>query len=460
MQHAQQSGRRSTVSSTTVTVRAGDVALAGDLIVPPEATGIVVFAHGSGSSRLSPRNRTVARSLESDGFATLLFDLLTRDEEAAERYTRHLRFDIPLLATRLIDAVEWVRREDRVASLPVGLFGASTGAAAALIAAAHTDVQAVVSRGGRPDLAGDALPHVRCPTLLIVGGDDVDVSQTSGSSCGESSGAMAACYRSAGMRGQHDSWDPALYDAFGSTEDASVLRREKNELVRILDAEPGERVLDLGCGTGHITAQIAGCGAAVIGIDSSPAMVAAARRHYPELTFRVADGQDFVLEEPVHAVFSYCALQWMNRDPAAVIHNVFRALLPGGRFVAELRGKQNAQAVTEALESALGAYVPDPRSRNPWFYPTLGEYACLVEQARFTVYSADWDQVEVPLPGGEQGLRHWLLTYAHAYLVGLSDADRDTVIGQVESQLRAEHYQDNRWVIELHPLRVIAQKAS
>jgi len=266
----------------------------------------------------------------------------------------------------------------------------------------------------------------------------VDLSWTgSGSSCGDSSGAITACYNRAGMRGLDDSWDPALYDAFGSTEDASVVRREENELVRILDAEPGERVLDLGCGTGHITAQIAACGAAVTGIDSSPAMVAAARRHHPELTFRVADGQDFVLDEPVHAVFSYCALQWMNRDPAAVIRNVFRALLPGGRLVAELRGKGNAKAVTDALEGALGAYVPDPGSRNPWFYPTLGEYACLVEQPGFTVWSADWDQVEVPLPGGEQSLRYWLLTYAHAYLVGLSDADRDAVIGQVESQLRA-----------------------
>src|ERR1041384_6933749 len=173
--HPAQHSRQTAAPSTAVTLRAGNVALAGDLTVPPEATGIVVFAHGSGSSRLSPRNRTVARSLESDGFATLLFDLLTRDEEAAERYTRHLRFDIPLLATRLIDAVEWVSRQDRVASLPVGLFGASTGAAAALIAAAHTDPQAVASRGGRPDLAGDVLPRVRCPTLLIVGGDDVDV---------------------------------------------------------------------------------------------------------------------------------------------------------------------------------------------------------------------------------------------------------------------------------------------
>src|SRR5215831_4050563 len=267
-----------------------------------------------------------------------------------------------------------------------------------------------------------------------------------------------AVYSSAGMRGPPDTWDPELYDAFGSTEDAAVVRREKNELVRILDPEPEERILDLGCGTGHITAQIAARGAAVTGIDSSTAMVAAARRHYPALTFRVADGQDFALDEPVHAVFSYCALQWMNRDPAAVIRNVFRALLPGGRFVAELRGKGNAQAVTDALEAALGAYVPDPATRNPWFYPTLGEYACLVEQPGFTVWSADWDQVEVPLPGGDQGLRYWLLTYAHAYLVGLSDADRDAVIGQVERQLRADHYQDDRWVIELHPLRIIAHK--
>jgi pimeloyl-ACP methyl ester carboxylesterase len=110
-----------------------------------------------------------------EGFATLLFDLLTRDEEIAEQFTRHLRFDIPLLANRLVGAVQWVTRHERVAALPIGLFGASTGAAAALIAATRADVSTVVSRGGRPDLAGDALPQVRCPTLLIVGGADVDV---------------------------------------------------------------------------------------------------------------------------------------------------------------------------------------------------------------------------------------------------------------------------------------------
>ncbi len=163
------------VSPTPVTVNTGSVALTGDLTVPPDASGIVIFAHGSGSSRLSPRNRSVARWLASDGFATLLFDLLTRDEEAAERYSRFLRFDLPLLASRLIGTIEWVSSRDRLAELPIGLFGASTGAAAALIAATRSDVRAIVSRGGRPDLAGDALPYVRCPTLLIVGGEDLDV---------------------------------------------------------------------------------------------------------------------------------------------------------------------------------------------------------------------------------------------------------------------------------------------
>ena len=163
------------VEPTSMQVDAGRVALTGDLAVPPGAGGIIVFAHGSGSSRLSPRNRAVSQALVGAGFATLLFDLLTPDEEIAERYTRHLRFDIPLLSERLVGAIEWVNRQDQVAALPVGLFGASTGAAAALIAATRTDVGAVVSRGGRPDLAGDALPRVRCPTLLIVGGADVEV---------------------------------------------------------------------------------------------------------------------------------------------------------------------------------------------------------------------------------------------------------------------------------------------
>jgi putative phosphoribosyl transferase len=148
------------------------IRLEGDLIVPSGAAGVVLFAHGSGSSRHSPRNRQVAEHLHRLGLATLLIDLLTESEEIAERQTRHLRFDIGLLAGRLVAATSWLRAEPATERLALGYFGASTGAAAALVAAADSDVSAVVSRGGRPDLAGSALARVRAPTLLIVGGRD------------------------------------------------------------------------------------------------------------------------------------------------------------------------------------------------------------------------------------------------------------------------------------------------
>lgn len=153
---------------------AANLTLDGDLTVPQDAAGVVVFAHGSGSSRHSRRNRAVADHLQHCGFATLLLDLLTPQEELVDVRTGELRFDVELLAARLAGAAEWVRAEPDLAGVPLGYFGASTGAAAAVIAAAeHPEhVGAVVSRGGRPDLAGPRLPLVRCPTLLIVGGAD------------------------------------------------------------------------------------------------------------------------------------------------------------------------------------------------------------------------------------------------------------------------------------------------
>lgn len=169
--HAQRGRER------TLSLDVGNLELEGTLAIPTIASGIVLFAHGSGSSRHSPRNQAVARHLQSAGLATLLIDLLTPNEESADQYTRHLRFDIPMLADRLIGAVDWLRNEPDTQHLPIGLFGASTGAAAALIAAASRPmtVHAVVSRGGRPDLAGDALSQVTAPTLLIVGGNDLPV---------------------------------------------------------------------------------------------------------------------------------------------------------------------------------------------------------------------------------------------------------------------------------------------
>ena len=160
-----------------VHIPTGSVELSGELHVPEGASGIVLFAHGSGSSRHSPRNQYVASVIRNAGVGTLLFDLLTHDEEAIDLRTRHLRFDISLLANRLVAATDWLARESETNHLRAGYFGASTGGGAALVAAAALGekVGAVVSRGGRPDLAGEALPHVQAPTLLIVGGYDLPV---------------------------------------------------------------------------------------------------------------------------------------------------------------------------------------------------------------------------------------------------------------------------------------------
>lgn len=162
---------RTNAVTDEVLVSAGEVPLAGELTVPEEARGVVIFVHGSGSSRLSPRNQYVARTLNEGGLATLLFDLLTAEEEQVDLRTRHLRFDIDLLAQRTILATGWLLRQPEVQGLNAGYFGSSTGAAAALIAAAERPetTRAVVSRGGRPDLAGKALAQVRAPVLLLVG---------------------------------------------------------------------------------------------------------------------------------------------------------------------------------------------------------------------------------------------------------------------------------------------------
>jgi putative phosphoribosyl transferase len=159
---------------TEVQIPAGRAVLSGNLTIPENAMSLVLFAHGSGSSRHSPRNQFVARTLNRSGLGTLLLDLLTPEEEALDVYTREHRFNIGLLAERLVHATKWAREETQTRDLRIGYFGSSTGGAAALVAAAELpqDVSAVVSRGGRPDLAGDGLPKVQAPTLLIVGGND------------------------------------------------------------------------------------------------------------------------------------------------------------------------------------------------------------------------------------------------------------------------------------------------
>ena len=157
-----------------VRIPAGRAMLDGNLTLVDQKKALVLFAHGSGSSRHSPRNQFVARTLNEAGLATLLFDLLTPEEESVDLYTREHRFNIGLLAERLVHATKWAKQQKQTADLRIGYFGSSTGGGAALVAAAElpNEIGAVVSRGGRPDLAGDALPKVKAPTLLIVGGED------------------------------------------------------------------------------------------------------------------------------------------------------------------------------------------------------------------------------------------------------------------------------------------------
>ena len=177
MKNQRRNSESATAQTWSVRIPAGGTMLEGDLTLPPHAAGCVVFAHGSGSSRHSPRNRRVASALNQAGLATLLFDLLTRNEEAIDSRTAQLRFDIALLARRLRQATEWLLQQREMEKMRIGYFGASTGAAAALVAAAELPqhLAAIVSRGGRPDLAGPSLSRVQAPTLLIVGAEDTQV---------------------------------------------------------------------------------------------------------------------------------------------------------------------------------------------------------------------------------------------------------------------------------------------
>lgn len=218
--------------TTVIQMTAAGSAVRGDLTVPEGARGVVLFAHGSGSGRLSPRNQQVAEGLRQAGFGTLLMDLLTEDEERIDRRTRELRFNIELLAQRLTTAVDWLGTEPATAKLPVGTFGASTGAAAALrAAAARPDrVVTVVSRGGRPDLAGSALPKVQVPTLLIVGGDDIPVIELNE----QAEGRLAICQLAIVQGASH------LFSEPGALEEVTRLATDwfQRHLIRPPHATP------------------------------------------------------------------------------------------------------------------------------------------------------------------------------------------------------------------------------
>ncbi len=249
-------------------------------------------------------------------------------------------------------------------------------------------------------------------------------------------------------------WDPALYDA----QHAFVWERAA-EVLALLAPQPGERILDLGCGTGHLTSRIAAAGARVVGLDISPEMIAEARRNYPELEFVAGDGCNFHFEQPFDAVFSNAALHWM-RDPDAVARSIAEALVEGGRFVAELGAEGNVERLVEALRrgrEAIGFGVE--RDFNPWYFPTIGEYASLLEtQGLEVTYALVFDR-PTPLEAGEAGLRNWLRMFAASFWSDLDARKQEELFLVVEQRLRGDLFREGRWHVDYRRLRVVARRA-
>ncbi len=248
-------------------------------------------------------------------------------------------------------------------------------------------------------------------------------------------------------------WDPALYDG-----KHSFVWKYGIELIELLAPQPGERILDLGCGTGHLTSQLAVTGASVIGLDHSPAMIEQARLNYPDLRFEGGDAADFTFAEPFDGVFSNAALHWVKRAES-VVACVARTLKPGGRFVAEFGGKGNIRAIHVALLCALDELgLAKESGWNPWYYPSIGEYASLLERRGLEVRHAILFDRPTPLEEGERGLRLWLEMFAGELFDTLTSEEREQAIQSVERQLRPSQFRDGSWYADYARIRISARR--
>jgi trans-aconitate methyltransferase len=245
-----------------------------------------------------------------------------------------------------------------------------------------------------------------------------------------------------------DRWDSSLYD-----DRHSYVWRSGESLVELLGPQAGERILDLGCGTGHLTGKIAESDADVTGLDSSTSMIAQARQNFPRLKFVLADARDFRFDEPFDAVFSNAALHWIG-DAERVLQSVAAVLKPGGRFVLEMGGKRNVERIRKAIQDALTE--SGKGSACPWFFPNVGEYATLLEKCGFEVRTAQmfdrWSKLEHP----DRGLREWIEMFANAYFEGISAGDRERLLRTIEERLRPDLYRDGFWFADYRRLRVEA----
>jgi trans-aconitate methyltransferase len=253
------------------------------------------------------------------------------------------------------------------------------------------------------------------------------------------------------------SWDAGAYD-----NNCNFVWRYGAELIELLAPRPGERILDLGCGTGHLTSRMAGSGARVIGLDRSAAMLTEARRAYPHLPLLAADARRFAFAQPFDAVFSNAVLHWIL-EAESVVECVASALKPGGRFVAEFGGHGNIQAIRGALHTALEEIGrPEGRLWNILFFPTDSEYAALLERYGFAVESIRLFDRPTRLEEGERGMRGWLGMFERGTLERLSEPEREAALTSVERQLRPHLHREAAegpyWIADYVRLRVVARR--
>jgi len=246
-------------------------------------------------------------------------------------------------------------------------------------------------------------------------------------------------------------WASALYES-----KHSFVWQYGADCLELLSPQQGERILDLGCGTGQLTQEIATQGVIAIGIDKAPTMIEQAQKNYPDLQLEVADATNFHFREPFDAVFSNATLHWI-KEPEKVITCIWQALKPGGRFVAEFGGKGNIRAIATAISNALeAAGYPAQPELNPWYFPSIGEYTTLLEQQGFWVTYATLFERPTPLEDGEKGLQNWIEMFANSFMPDLNK--RSSIIQNIENQLRPELYRDGTWFADYRRIRVVAKK--
>lgn len=254
-------------------------------------------------------------------------------------------------------------------------------------------------------------------------------------------------------KGAGAEWDAKLYNA-----KHDFVWKYGSEVVSLLSPKPGERILDLGCGTGHLTAQIAESGAEVTGVDRSADMVAAARTEYPNLRFEISDARKLAFRDEFDAVFSNATLHWIH-EPELVLQGIWKALRPGGRFVAELGGKGNIRAMQDAFDRALVELgAGNAGEVRPWYYPSVSEYATLAERNGFEVRFITLFDRPTGLADGAAGMRNWIIMFGTDYLVRAGEARREKFLGRVEEILRPKLFRDERWWADYRRLRLVAYK--